>query len=624
MKARRVLVPLAVLALGALMYGARAGSNPPGFYIDESSVAYNAHLVAETGRDEHGEEWPLFFRCFGDYKNPVYVYLMAAVFSATGPSILAARLTSAALGLLTAVLLGMLAARVSGRRGVGLFVLASALVTPWLFELSRVVVEVAAYPAAVALLLFFVHRASLKESWSWADAALVAAALALVTYTYSIGRLLGPLLALGLALFARRGRRLSVVKAWALYAAALVPLLVYMSGHPNALTARFRALVYVSAESSYLAGAWEFVKHYAANLSPWWMLVTGDPNPDQIANILGTPLVLAVTFALALAGAWLVVRGGRRGAWWCFVLYGLAVSFVPASLTRDYFHMLRLSPVPVFLLVLTVPAVDWLSEGARRKVLFALLALTLMQGAVFQWQYHASARSLRRLHVFDADYPALILPAALRTGARPVHIADAPNIPGYIQAFWHSTLQGVPLDTFALLRPEESAPEGAVVITTEDPRPRCRPLAQSEPYTACVAEGPPRSLSPLPAEGFRAELRVVEPPARLSAGEKLTLRVVVRNAGAAVWRTRDRVGSPFQVSLGNHWLRADGTAAVDDDGRSPLLRDLAPGEEVEMPLAVNAPPHAGDYLLELDVLQEGVSWFGLRGSRTVRLPVRIE
>ncbi|HLM55019.1 MAG TPA: hypothetical protein VK422_02755, partial [Pyrinomonadaceae bacterium] len=314
----------------------------------------------------------------------------------------------------------------------------------------------------------------------------------------------------------------------------------------------------------------------------------------------------------------------RRSAWWRFVLYGLAVSFVPASLTRDYFHMLRLSPVPVFLLVLTVPAVGWLLEGARRKILFALAALTLMQGAVFQWQYHASAGSPRRLHVFDAGYPALILPTALGTGARPVHIADAPNIPGYIQAFWHSTLQGVPPDRFVLLPPEESAPEGAVVITTEDPRPRCRPLARSEPYTACVAEGPPRRLAPLPEGGFRAELRVVEPPARLAAGERATLRVIVRNAGGAVWRTRDRVGSPFQVSLGNHWLHADGSAAVNDDGRSPLLRDLAPGEEVELPLAVNAPPRAGDYLLELDMLQEGVSWFGLRGSRTIRLPVRVE
>ncbi|HWS55640.1 MAG TPA: hypothetical protein VN228_15985, partial [Pyrinomonadaceae bacterium] len=64
------LLLLAAVALAAALYFAGAPSNPPGFYIDESSIAYNAHLVSETGRDEHGERLPLFFRAFGEYKNP--------------------------------------------------------------------------------------------------------------------------------------------------------------------------------------------------------------------------------------------------------------------------------------------------------------------------------------------------------------------------------------------------------------------------------------------------------------------------------------------------------------------------------------------------------------------------
>jgi hypothetical protein len=354
--------------------------------------------------------------------------------------------------------------------------------------LSRVVIEVAAYPLAVALLLLGVHRASLKERWSWGDAALVAAPLALVTYTYSIGRLLGPLLALGLALFARPGRRVSVLKAWVLYAASLAPLLAFTSEHPGTLTARFRLVSYVTPESSYLEDAWEFVKHLAGNLNPWRMLVTGDPNPDQIANILGTGQVLAATFALALAGVWLVVRGERRSEWWRFVLYGLAASLVPASLTRDYFHMLRLSPLPVFLLVLTVPALARLLEAGRGRLLAAAVALTLAQGALFQWQYHASARSPRRLHVFDAGYPAEIFPAALDAGPRPVYIDDAPSIPGYVQAFWYATLRGVPREAFRLLGPEEHAPPGSVVITTEEAPRGCRPLAANPPYTVCLTK----------------------------------------------------------------------------------------------------------------------------------------
>jgi len=50
---------------------------------------------------------------------------------------------------------------------------------------------------------------------------------------------------------------------------------------------------------------------------------------------------------------------------------------------------------------------------------------------------------------------------------------------------------------------------------------------------------------------------------------------------------------------------------------------LPPGEITKLTLTVNAPAAPGDYLLESDMLQEGVSWFGLTGSPTVRLPVEV-
>ncbi len=48
------------------------------------------------------------------------------------------------------------------------------------------------------------------------------------------------------------------------------------------------------------------------------------------------------------------------------------------------------------------------------------------------------------------------------------------------------------------------------------------------------------------------------------------------------------------------------------------------GEQTELAIVVNAPKMAGHYILELDMLQEGVSWFGLLGSPTLQLPVRVE
>ena len=139
------LIVLTIFVLVIVLY-ANVATNPPGFYIDEASISYNAHLIAQSGRDEYGQAWPLYFRAFGDFKNPIYIYLLAALFKLTGPSMLVARLLSAALGILATLLLGLLATRITRQRSVGLLVMVTALLTPWLFEISRVVFEVALYP----------------------------------------------------------------------------------------------------------------------------------------------------------------------------------------------------------------------------------------------------------------------------------------------------------------------------------------------------------------------------------------------------------------------------------------------------------------------------------------------
>ncbi|HEX8148952.1 MAG TPA: hypothetical protein VF591_17340 [Pyrinomonadaceae bacterium] len=542
----------------------------------------------------------------------------------TGPGVAAARYLSATLGVLAALALGLLGVRVTGSRAAGLLTFLAALLTPWLFELSRVVVEVAAYPLAVALFLLSTRRAAGKVAWGVADSACVAGSLALVTYTYSTGRLFGPLLALGMALLlTARARALPVLTTWVLYGLALVPLYVYHRRNPEALAKRFNYLTYVTPESGYAEDAWEFVKHFAGNLNPWRLLVTGDVNGYQIASVPGAGAVLFAAFALALFGAWLALKSARRDAWWRLFFYGLLASVVPASLTNDYFHMLRLAALPVFLVALCAPGLAWLVER-RGKALVVFVVLVLAQGAVFRWQFERYAGSPWRRHMYDADYPSRLLPAALAASPREVHLADSTSVPGYVQALWHGAALGLPPGTFVRLRADEPAPAGAVVVTTEDVRPRCRVLAESEPYTVCATEGAPREPRPLADADFRAELRAVEVPARVAAKARVKVRVAVRNGGGAVWLARERGLSPFQLSAANHWLDPSGRPVTNDDGRGALPRDLRPGEEAEVTFDVNAPRLPGDYLLEIDMLQEGVSWFALKGSKTLRVPVRVE
>jgi hypothetical protein len=110
----------------------------------------------------------------------------------------------------------------------------------------------------------------------------------------------------------------------------------------------------------------------------------------------------------------------------------------------------------------------------------------------------------------------------------------------------------------------------------------------------------------------------------LRAGERRALYVSVRNAGRGKWPSLGGAGQNFRLFLGNHWLDSSGRVVTNDDGRSSFPYDLAPGDGIELLLTVTAPRAAGVYTLELDVLQEGVSWFGLKGSDTLRLDVKVE
>lgn len=616
---------VAVLICGAVLYTYRVTRNPPGFFVDESSIAYNAYTISQTGQDEFGNSWPLYFRAFGDYKNPVYVYLMALLFKATGPSILTARLLCALAGVAAAALLGILAARISGRCDLSIIVAGSALLTPWLFEISRVSMEVALYPLVLALFLLGVHRAASKPKWTWADVLGLVATLVLLTYTYSIGRLLAPLLALGLVLFITRARWFGIVQVWILYALSLIPLFVFQRNHDDALTGRFKMVSYVQPESSTYEVAWTFLKHFAGNLNPRSLLVTGDPNIYQVAHVANTPALLLATFTLVLIGVWMIVRHHRRDAWWHFVLFGLAASLVPASLTVDYFHMLRLAPLLVFLILLTVPAIERLFSTRRRwhkPVLAVLVLLTVAQGAAFQWRYHASAGSPWRLRLFDANFPKVILPPALAQPSRPIYIAD-PAPTAYIQSYWYAVLYGAHVSDFVLLKPDEAPPMGAVVISTEAGCDRPEILAQTEPYTLYIVDRQPRPRSPLPESAMRAEISVIDFPADAHAGEKLRIKVHVMNRGDVVWGGCERNAGPRQVSLGGRWLNPAGQAISKEEGRTPLPADIAPSQAADLGWTIDVPSQPGQYLLELDMLQEGVAWFGLKGSKTWRGTIRV-
>jgi 4-amino-4-deoxy-L-arabinose transferase-like glycosyltransferase len=621
-----VIALCAVFIATAILYFAHVPDHPPGFYIDESSIGYNAYTISQTGRDEYGNQWPLFFRAFGEYKNPTFIYLVAAVFRATGPSITTARLLSAALGLLCGLLLGLLAWRITGRLIVVLIVAISTLLTPWLYESSRLVFEVTLYPSLIALFLLALWRASARTRWQTTDILALAATLALLTYSYSIGRLLAPLLAAGLVFFVTRHRWQAVVKTWLLYALMLAPMFVFYRRHPGAVTDRFRLLTYITPENTFAVSTRDFIWHYLRNVNPWRWLFTGEANVRD--HVSGTGSLLAATVLLGIVGLVLVWRNHRRDAWWRFTLYALIVSVVPASLTRNEFPQLRLIAFPVFFLMLTVPAISWLLNAVSRRhvtraILAAAVVLTMVQGAYFQWLFHKTAPDL--WYVFDARFPRKVLSVALATGSKPIYLFDEPGKSGYIQALWYGALQGLDPARLVRLPTGASPPPGAVVISTEEDCGDCRLIARSINYTvyAVAPREPNVAVAELHVNAFRALLTAESVRETLQAGDKTTLSLIVKNISDATWPAVGEPDGRYAVMLRNRWLSVDGTVLNDHDGQTRLPYDLEPGDTAGVSLEITAPKTQGEYLLELDVVQERVTWFSDKGSQPLRLRLRV-
>jgi hypothetical protein len=130
--------------------------------------------------------------------------------------------------------------------------------------------------------------------------------------------------------------------------------------------------------------------------------------------------------------------------------------------------------------------------------------------------------------------------------------------------------------------------------------------------------------SHLPDAAFHATITMVSTINKFRVGQKEMLDVILRNTSSAVWPALPRHDGRFQVHLGNHWLDENGKTFMADDGRSGLPFDIKPGKEVKMKLTVTPPSNPGDYILEIDVVQESVAWFAQKGSKTLRIKVRVE
>jgi hypothetical protein len=485
-----LLVGLGVVTAVAAFQLWISPSNPPGFFRDEAAIAYNAHTIATEGRDEYGARFPLYFSSFLDYKSPIFVYGLAAVFRITGPDRGVARGFAAVCVLSAILLLGWIAYRRSFRASVGVATVVLAGTTPWLFELGRVAFEVAMEPLFLCLALLGVERASRLDRWSPGSALPVSLALGAITYVYAGGRLLAPLLAAALAAVLSRRRWRWVLTAWFGFAVTQIPLLLYLQAHPGALSRRYDATTFVTDGMSPWEVAGRGAANYLHDLELWHYAVSGDVKP--YAHTPGTSAVLAVSLALSVAGIVLILLRLRGDPFWRYAVAALVVAPIPAAATIDRHHALRLAPFAVMLVVVAIPAIAALREACVRarwaRVLAPVLAAFAgLQFAVFVNTYRADGPL--RTGRFEAGVPGLLDQAWANEGTAYIDYDDREP---QALARWYALSLGID-QSRAVRLPDGGIPPFCAIAfgRTQECDYVCDRLAESDDYWIARVVGPP-------------------------------------------------------------------------------------------------------------------------------------
>lgn len=172
----------------------------PALNADEAAIGFNAYSLIQTGKDEHGNSWPIHFQSFNDYKPGLYFYLVLPFVKVLGLNELAVRIPGAALGVATVLIVFFLAKELFKDEMLALVAAFFLAISPWHIHFSRGGWEVNAATFFITVGVWLFLKA-LKNSKYYA---LCAVFFVLSLYTYHAARVVVPLLGLGFLILYRK------------------------------------------------------------------------------------------------------------------------------------------------------------------------------------------------------------------------------------------------------------------------------------------------------------------------------------------------------------------------------------------------------------------------------------
>ena len=478
------------IALLAAMVAVRnvvdLSGSPPGLYVDEASIGYNAWTIAHFGVDEHGIHFPLFFQAFGEYKNPIYVYAVAALVRFLPLTVAVERFPAALFGGAVVGFLTAAAWRLTGSRVITIGTLALVGFTPWLVIESRVGFETISMVALLSAALWCLSsRTPTPRQFGIAGVL-----LAFAIYGYTTARLEIILIAIVIAIAWGLAKAAGWWRALIPVAAGYAVLGAYSLLNPGALTGRFAAISIWADGAPLSVVVDRFLANYLSYFSPSFLFIQGDANPRQNTEIGG--MLLWVTAPLLIAGV-LVCWRRRHEPLVRFLVAAILLAPIAAALTNNGTpHALRSSGMFPFLVVLAVLGADGIRgalagrSGAGRAVAGGIAVALAAQAGLYTVDLYAAYPN-RAAPFFDTGEVAAITTARELAGSHRIYLSDTLDQP-YIEVFFASlpppppepqtddatpglAALGMQVISVAVIGSEHPAAGDVLVLSEYDPAP---------------------------------------------------------------------------------------------------------------------------------------------------------
>ncbi len=430
-KHKIAIILFLVVILGSILRLYQLGQTPA-LNADEAALGYNAFSLLKTGKDEHGNSWPLYFQSFNDYKPGLTVYLILPMVYFFGLTEWSVRLLPAIIGILTIPLLYFLVKEIiKGTKDkniekyvplVAAFVLS---VSPWHIHFSRGAweVNIATFFMCLGSLFFMRMRTNSR--------AIVISAIFFVLslYTYHAARITSPLLAITLAVIYRKDLIenkkyliVSIVVGFVL----CVPLLLSLRG-PAGLARADGVAIWsdsgpenrvneLRGDYSNLNGIVPKVLHnkpvaYSLAIASNWakhywgefLFLSGDD--IQRNKVPETGQMHLIEIVSVCVGMFEVIK--RSNKKWIFVLVWLAIAPIPAAITFQAPHALRAESMVIPLTIIAAfGLVKFIQYFKKYRILqvFIIILTGLLYTVIVARYVHMYYVHMAKEYPFSSQY----------------------------------------------------------------------------------------------------------------------------------------------------------------------------------------------------------------------------